>query len=71
MTETELDTILSTLRKHGVVSAEVPTKDAFLRVVFGPETGAPLPVGDDLSPGGWKSPDRLDRDPLADERSVP
>lgn len=67
-----LDQILAVLRKHGVASAEVPypLNGGYepLRIVFGPE--AP-PTGQELTPGGWKSPERLDADPLADERSVP
>lgn len=68
---TNLDEILATLRKHGVVSAEVPSANGALRVVFAPDAGPPLPAGDETTPGGWKSPTRLDQDPLDDERSVP
>lgn len=69
MNANELDLILATLRKHGAASAEVPTTAGALRVVFGPD-GA-LPAGDELTPGGWKGPSRLDQDPMEAERSVP
>lgn len=75
MAPDELDLILDTLRKHGVVSAEVPYAGTggatgALRVVFAPEVG-PNPPGDEVTPGGWKSPAKLDRDPLDDERNIP
>lgn len=69
MTASNLDSILAVLRKHGVASAEVPVDDGTIRVVFNPD--GPLPVGDEVTPGGWKGPSRLDQDPLDDERSVP
>lgn len=56
----ELDTLLATLRKHGVASAEVPTTGGLLRLAFEPSIGGPLPEGDPVTPGGWKSPERLD-----------
>lgn len=70
----QLDDLLAVLRKHGVASAEVPLPPASynlgtLRVVFGPDTG-PMP-GVAPEPGGWKSPQNLDRDPLEGEASVP
>ena len=64
-----LDEVLATLRKHGVASAEVPSEHGCLRVVFEPGA-SPLPKGDEVTPGGWKGPDRLDSDPFGD-RSVP
>lgn len=74
MTPEQLDAMLKTLRANGVASAEVPVDWSSagvmtLRVVFAPDAG-PLP-GDKPEPGGWKSPSRLDRDPLADENEVP
>ena len=56
---TDLANILAELRHHGVASAEVPTPDGPLRVVFTTDEARPLP-GDVPSPGGWKSPTRLD-----------
>lgn len=70
MNPTDLDLTLAVLRKHGAVSAEVPTTAGPLRVVFTPDTG-PLPVGEELTSGGWKGPSHLDRDPMDDERGVP
>ena len=71
MTAETLDCLLTVLRKHGIASAEIPVVNGSpLRVVFGPEA-SPLPVGDETTPGGWKSSQRLDADPLDDERSVP
>jgi anthranilate phosphoribosyltransferase len=69
MTPTELAAILDTLRAKGVASAEVPLAAGPLRVLFAPE--AP-PPGDDVTPGGWKGPAKLDAewDPTAD-RSLP
>lgn len=58
MTPELLDQLLTVLRKQGVQSAEVLT-DGSLRVVFEPGNPGPLP-GDAPTPGGWKSPDRLD-----------
>jgi hypothetical protein len=55
----DLDQVLATLRKHGVSSAEVPGPGGVLRVVFEPSIAGPLP-GDEPTPGGWKSPSRLD-----------
>lgn len=73
MNAQELAAILDVLRARGVSSAEVPLSfmsgAPCLRVVF--EPGGPLPAGDETTPGGWKSPQRLDSDPLDDERSVP
>lgn len=69
MTATELSEILGVLRSHGVASAEV-SPEGLVRVVFLPDAGPP-PPGDDLTPGGWKGPTRLDSDPMDDERSVP
>lgn len=64
----DLEAVLATLRKYGVASAEVPgDSGAVLRVVFAPEAG-PMPPGDEVTPGGWKSPQRLDQDPLDEER---
>lgn len=60
MTPDLLDQLLTALRKNGVVSAEVPLQHGALRVVFAPEVGAALPPGDPITPGGWKSPERLD-----------
>jgi hypothetical protein len=74
LTAHELDAALAILRKHGVASAEVPCSDdgvVVLRVVFAPDAPGPTPTGDELTPGGWKSPQRLDADPLDGERSVP
>lgn len=59
MQSTDLDAILATLRKHGVASAEVPGVNGALRVVFEPSM-APLPPGDEITPGGWKGPPKLD-----------
>jgi hypothetical protein len=70
MTGTDLDAILATLCKHGVVSAEVPTPSGPLRLVFAPSV-MPPPPGEELTQGGWKGPSHLDRDPMDDERSVP
>lgn len=69
MTAQDLDAILTTLRAHGVASAEVPLNayTAPLRVVFEP-SAAPPPPGDEVTPGGWKGPSQLDRDPMDDER---
>jgi hypothetical protein len=67
----DLEAVLATLRKYGVISAEVPGDNgAVLRVVFSPDAAPPLPPGDDLTPAGWKQ-SRLDADPLDDERQVP
>lgn len=67
----DLEAVLATLVKYGVVSAEVPGQNGgVLRVVFAPNL-APPPPGDETTPGGWKGPTRLDSDPLDDERSVP
>jgi hypothetical protein len=71
MTVTDLDATLAALRKHGVVSAEVPTPSGPLRLVFAPSVGDVMPPGDELTPGGWKGPARLDLDPVEDERNVP
>ncbi len=55
----DLEQILKLLRQYGVASAEVPgPAGVVLRVVFEP-MGGPLP-GDVPTPGGWKSPERLD-----------
>ncbi len=73
LTPQDLDATLAVLRKHGVASAEVPLNAyaAPLRVVFSPDAPEAAPTGDELTPGGWKSPQRLDQDPLDAERSVP
>lgn len=61
----DLDQVLTILRKHGVVSAEVPGPGGvILRVVFGPDA---VPVGDTPTPGGWKSPVKLDDPAQYDE----
>ena len=60
MNPQDLDTVLEILRKHGVASAEVPatwTGGAPLRVVFAPTVPD---IGETPTPGGWKSPDKLD-----------
>jgi hypothetical protein len=71
LSPTLLDELLHVLHVRGVASAEVPTEHGPLRVVFAPETPSELPAGDEVTPGGWKSPTRLDADPLDDERSTP
>lgn len=64
MSPADLDQLLAVLRKHCIMSADVPLASGTLRVVFGPEAMPPLPDGDPVTPGGWKGPDRLDA-PLA------
>lgn len=76
MTPTMLATYLKVLRDGGAASAELvlgPSAqggDAIVRIVFAPDA-MPVPQGDELTPGGWKGPTGLDRDPLAEERNVP
>lgn len=65
MTPEALDHFLRVMRDRGVASAEVQTPDGTLRVVFGPDAG-PLP-GETPTPGGWKSPMRLDDPAQFDE----
>lgn len=71
MTPERLADYLKTMRDAGCASARLVLHgDAEVAVVFLPTDG-PLP-GEAPTPGGWKSPSNLDRDPLADEeRSVP
>lgn len=57
MNSTDLDLILTVLRKHSVASAEVPLATGPLRLVFAPDV---MPPGDPVTPGGWKSMPRLD-----------
>lgn len=64
-----LDEVLATLKKHGVASAEVFVNGAPLRVVFD-TMPAQLP-GQDPTPGGWKSPERLDHPDQFIDREVP
>lgn len=71
MTPTLLAEYMDVLRSRGAVSAELVLPEATLRVVFAPSVDDALPPGDGLTPGGWKGPAHLDRDPLEDERSVP
>lgn len=67
MTPHDLDHLLDVLRKHRVASAEVPLfDDKSLKVVFEPDLSEPMP-GDKPTPGGWKSPERLDNPQQFDE----
>ncbi len=63
MTPQELDAYLVVLRKHGVMQACIGT----VSVVFGPDS-APLPAGEDLTPGSWKGPVHLDADFQSESR---
>lgn len=69
MHPSDLDHLLAVLHKHGVQSAEVPALGGgVVRVVFEPD-GGPMP-GEAPTPGGWKSPTRLDA-PDAFDREEP
>lgn len=67
MTPDDLDQMLAVMRKNRVASAEVPLLDGgALKVVFEPDLSEPMP-GDKPTPGGWKSPERLDNPQQFDE----
>jgi hypothetical protein len=67
MTPELLAQYLDTLRARGAQSAHLKLPVAFgdtimqaeLAIVFEPNT-APLPLGDEMTPGGWKGPEHLD-----------
>ena len=65
LTPAELQALLAVMREAGVASAEVPTTRGTLRVVLQPDMGT-MP-GDEATPGGWKSPERLDAPFVATE----
>ena len=57
MSPTELAEYIDVLKKAGVASARVILGANEINVIFGPD---PLPEGSDITPGGWKGPERLD-----------
>ena len=62
MNPAELAQYLDVLRKAGVMSAKLVLDGrAEVAVTFEPGS-TPMPEGDDLTPGGWKGPARLDAD---------
>jgi hypothetical protein len=71
MTPSELGAYLDVLRGRKAVSAHVKTPNGEFAVTFAPDM-EPASGATELTPGGWKGPERLDRDPLAvEEPSLP
>lgn len=63
--------ILDTLRAKGVASATLAGNGTTLAVTFEPQFSGPMP-GDAPTPGGWKSPPRLDAvDQFDEPREAP